>query len=162
MCDQLSLCLVGKLLSKNPYSIDALKNTMKSAWQLEGGVVVREIENSIFMFQFFSMLDKQKVLDNGPWSFDGSPLLLKEVDYEMQPSEITFDSIRFWVKAYDVPLSKCTKSMAISLDSKMGKFVEYDESDPLGWNKYMCFRVDLRLDKPLRRWIRVSVSGGSK
>ncbi|KAL2941022.1 Deoxyribose-phosphate aldolase [Bienertia sinuspersici] len=52
--------------------------------------------------------------------------------------------------------------MAVSMASKMGRFVDYDDSDPLGWQKYMRFSVDLKLDKPLRRWIRVSVKGGSK
>ncbi|KAL2935333.1 2-C-methyl-D-erythritol 4-phosphate cytidylyltransferase [Bienertia sinuspersici] len=46
--------------------------------------------------------------------------------------------------------------------SKMVKFVDYNESDPLGWHKFMRFRVDLKIDRPLRRWIRVSVKGGSK
>ncbi|KAL2942601.1 hypothetical protein RDABS01_030951, partial [Bienertia sinuspersici] len=117
MGEQISLCLVGKLLSKNPYSVEALKNTMKATWRIEDNVI---------------------------------------------KAEITFETIRFWVKAYDVPLSKRTKSMAMSMASKMGTFIEYDDSDPLGWNRFMRFRVDLRLDKPLRRWIRVSVSGGSK
>ncbi|KAL2902905.1 hypothetical protein RDABS01_027987 [Bienertia sinuspersici] len=35
----------------------------------------------------------------------------------------------------------------------MGNFVEYDDYDPLGWNKFMRFRVDLKIDKPLRRSI---------
>ncbi|KAL2899485.1 DNA ligase [Bienertia sinuspersici] len=78
------------------------------------------------------MMDGQKVLAGGSWSFKGSPLLLKEVEQDVQPSEITFDIIQFLVKAYDVPLNKRTKSMAISMASKMGKFVEYDDSDPLG------------------------------
>ncbi|KNA16728.1 hypothetical protein SOVF_086500, partial [Spinacia oleracea] len=52
--------------------------------------------------------------------------------------------------------------MAMSMASRMGKFVEYDESDPLGWKKYMRFRVDLRLDKPLLRGTRVAVKNGSK
>ncbi|KAL2899915.1 hypothetical protein RDABS01_024997 [Bienertia sinuspersici] len=93
MRNQLQYCLVGKLLLKNPYSVEVLKNTMKIAWRSNEGVVVRVIENGLFMFQFFTVADKMKVLDNGPWSFDGSPLLLKEVERDVQPSEIMFDTI---------------------------------------------------------------------
>uniref|UniRef100_A0A803LVT3 Zinc knuckle CX2CX4HX4C domain-containing protein n=1 Tax=Chenopodium quinoa TaxID=63459 RepID=A0A803LVT3_CHEQI len=52
--------------------------------------------------------------------------------------------------------------MAISMASNIGSFVEYDESDPIGWNKYMRFRVDLKLNKPLRRGMSIAVSNGSK
>lgn len=57
----LRLCLVGKLLTLNLFSVEAMKNTMKIAWRLGKGMVVREIENHMFMFQFFTMLDKLKV-----------------------------------------------------------------------------------------------------
>ncbi|KAL2905528.1 Argininosuccinate synthase [Bienertia sinuspersici] len=83
------------------------------------GITVRDIENNLFMFSFLSASDKAKVLDDGPWSFDKSPLLLKEIENDEHPSEISLDTIHFWVKAYDVPLDKCTKSMAVSMASKM-------------------------------------------
>ncbi|KAK1383567.1 CCHC-type domain-containing protein [Heracleum sosnowskyi] len=167
--DQLILCLVGKLLTSNPFSVEAMKNTMKVAWRVANGMVVREIENKLFIFQFFSMSDKVKVLEDGPWAFDGAPLLLKEVEEGAQPSEIVFDtisnpkqSLRLWVKAEDVPPNERTKSMAKSMAENMGTFVEFDETDPIGWSKNMCFRVDLRLDKPLKRGIRVATTAGSK
>lgn len=62
----------------------------------------------------------------------------------------------------DVPLNKRTKSMAMSLAEKMGSFVEFDESDPIGWSKFMRVRVDVRLDKPLRRGAYIATSNGSK
>lgn len=54
----------------------------------------------------------------------------------------------------DVPLNKRTKSMAKSLAEKMGTFVEFDETDPISWSKYMRFRVDVMLDKPLHCYIK--------
>lgn len=162
IAEQLMLCLVGKLLTLNPFSIEAMKNTMKIAWRLGKGVVIQEIENKMFMFQFFSMSDKMKVLEEGPWFFDGAPLLFKEIEEGIQPSEIIFDTIRMWVKVEDVPLNKRTKSMVVSLASSMGKFVEFDDSGPIGWSKYMRFRVDLKLDKPFRRMTRIGTSNGSK
>ncbi|KAL2932560.1 hypothetical protein RDABS01_000298 [Bienertia sinuspersici] len=103
-----------------------------------------------------------KVLEGGPWSFGGAPLLLKTVEEGVQPSEITFDSIRFWVEAEDVPLNKRTKAMAKSMAASMGEFVEFDESDPIGWSKFMRVRVDLKLEKPLKRWTRIATPNGSK
>lgn len=160
--EQSMICLVGKLLTSNPFSFDAMKNTLRSAWRLSHGMVVREIEHDIFIFQFFTMADKQKVWEEGLWTFNGAPLVLKEVEDEVQPSELVFDTVRIWVKVEVVPLNKRTEAMAMKIASSMGKFVEYDETDPIGWSKYMRFRVDLRVDKPLRRGMRIGVSKGSK
>lgn len=130
--DQLIFCLVGKLFTSNPFGVEAMKNIMRIAWRVANGMVVHEIENKLFIFQFFSMSEKMKVLEEGPWAFDGAPLLLKEVEDGVQPSEIIFDTIRLWVKAEDVSLNKRTRSMAKSMTENMGKFVEFDESQPIG------------------------------
>lgn len=52
-----------------------------------------------------------------------------------------------------MPLSKRTKAMAVSLASSMGEFVKFDDSDPIGWSKFMRFRVHLKLNKPLKRLV---------
>uniref|UniRef100_A0A803ML34 DUF4283 domain-containing protein n=1 Tax=Chenopodium quinoa TaxID=63459 RepID=A0A803ML34_CHEQI len=155
--EQLMLCLVGKLLTSNPFSIDVMKNTMRSAWKLNKGMVVREIDNNVFIFQFFAYSNKIKVLEEGLWTFDGVPLILKEIEEGIQPSKLVFDTARLWVKVEDLPLNKRTKSMAISMASKMGTFVDFDEFDPIGWSKYMRFRVDLKIDKPLRQGMRIAI-----
>ncbi|KAL2900684.1 Urease accessory protein UreD 2 [Bienertia sinuspersici] len=129
--EQLQLCLVGKILTHNPFSVDAMKNTLKLAWRLGKGMVVREIERNMFIFQFFSALDKLKVIDGGSWSSR---------------------------RALDKRTSAMVKSMATSI----GEIVEFDNSDPIGWSKYMRFRVDLNINKPLKRWTRIATPGGSK
>ncbi|KAL2940034.1 HTH-type transcriptional regulator GalR [Bienertia sinuspersici] len=130
--------LVGKLMTNIPFNPEALKNTMKSLWKPTKGLVVREIEDNIFG-------DREKVLDQGPWSFDGKLLLLKEIRKGEQPAEMNFDKARFWVKAYQIPVDKRRKSMAMSIANKMGTFIDYDGSDPFGYKKYMRFRVDLEV-----------------
>ncbi|KAL2921947.1 hypothetical protein RDABS01_013438 [Bienertia sinuspersici] len=74
-------------------------------------------------------------MEEGPWSFSGGPLLLKEV------------------------LGKSGRRL---MASTMGEFIKFDDSDPVGWNKFLRFSVDVKLDKPLKRFTRVAVKGGSK
>lgn len=66
------------------------------------------------------------------------------------------------MKADDYSINKRTKAVAVLVASTMGKFVEFDEFDPIGWSKYMQFRVDLSLDKALIRVMRIVTSSGSK
>lgn len=41
------------------------------------GVEARELSSNLFIFKFFHWKDKQKVLDNEPWNFYDSVLILK-------------------------------------------------------------------------------------
>ncbi|KAL2934705.1 UvrABC system protein C [Bienertia sinuspersici] len=72
-----------------------------------------------------------------PWSFDVSPLLFKAV--------------------------RCRNEVDDDIDGgKDGEFVEFDDSEKLGWNRFLGLQVDFQLDKPLQRGIWVFVKGGSK
>ena len=51
----------------------------KYIWKPEKGVVIRDLDSNLFAFQFFSLADKEHMLNEGLWSFDGKILLLQEV-----------------------------------------------------------------------------------
>jgi len=46
-----------------------------------------------------------------------------------QPSEMNFSKVRFWVKAYDLPMKKKTYDFAHVIVSKFEDFVDVDEED---------------------------------
>ncbi|KAL2931806.1 hypothetical protein RDABS01_037216 [Bienertia sinuspersici] len=161
--EQLQLCLVGKLLTNNPFSFDAMKNTLKISWHLGKGMIVREIENNMFIFQFFSMPDKRKVMEEGPWSFSGVPISLKEVNEGVQPSEITFETIRVDIKL-DKPLKRFTR-VEVKGGSKLVKFT-YERlmdichaCERLGHGYQQCDKYDDRIlvsELPYGNWMKAS------
>ncbi|KAJ8441641.1 hypothetical protein Cgig2_019775 [Carnegiea gigantea] len=77
------------------------------------------------------MGDKDYVLEEGPWAFDGHVLLLKELDIHEQPSKIEFTSARFW--AYQIDILNPSKALKI--------------------------KVDCDLQKPLRRGLMLKLNG---
>ncbi|KAL2894912.1 hypothetical protein RDABS01_010821 [Bienertia sinuspersici] len=150
-------CLVGKLLTNSPFNPEALKNTIKNLWKPSKGLVVTEIENNIFVLQFFSKNDREKVMDQGSWSFDGKLLLLKEFMKGEQPAEMSFNMARFWVKVYQLPVDRRKKPMAMAIANRMGMFVEFDSSDPFGYRRFMRYRVDLDISKQLMKGMKIQV-----
>lgn len=88
--------------------------------------------------------------------------MLNEIVDGIQPSEVVFSKIKFWVRAWDVPLHKRTTAMAKTLATSMGDLLEVDESDPIGWCKFLRFRVALDINKPLKRWAKVATNNGPK
>lgn len=92
---QVSLSLIGKILTGRPFNFEALKRTLTSIWRLREGVAVRTVDTNLFMFQFFCEEDKERVLGGRPWSFDHQIFLLQELKGDEQPSEVVFSHSPF-------------------------------------------------------------------
>ena len=131
-----------------------MKTVMKNVWKPVKGVVIKDLDWNLFIFQFFDKGDKEYALNEGPWAFDGSILLLKQMTGLEQPSEVVFDTARFWVKAYDVPVLKQTYNFAKFLGTQVGEFVDCAEETLGGIGKSLNFRVEVDIRKSLRRGVK--------
>lgn len=156
---QVGLALVGKLFTNSVFNIEAMKSVLRSSWKPLKGMVVREIDKNLFVFQFFCPMDRAKVIDQSPWSFDNHLLLLKEISGLEQPKDLDFNTVDFSIKVYNVPFVKRSKALAQAIGNKVGQFLDFDDSDISGWSKYMRIRVRLRVDKPLPRGSTMKLGG---
>ena len=157
----MALCLLGKFHTEHSFNIGAMKTVMKNVWKPAKGVIIKALDWNLFLFQFFAMTDKDYVVNEGPWAFNGSILLLKELTGLEQPSEVVFTKARFCVKAYDVPALKQTSTFAKFLGSQVGDFVDWVEESSGGIDKTLNFRVDVDVFRPLRRGVRTVVGGAT-
>lgn len=57
------------------------------------------------------------------------------------------------MRAYDLPLNGRNSVSAKLLGNKIGAFLEMDNSDEIGWGRYVRFRVLLDVRQPLKRGI---------
>ncbi|KAJ8442465.1 hypothetical protein Cgig2_022348 [Carnegiea gigantea] len=139
--EQIALCLVGRLLTDSHFNLDALKTTMKNIWRPATGVI------------FFPHADKEVVLNEGPWAFNGSLLILKQLKGDEKPSEVGFSAVRFWVKVCDLPMRRKTYAFAKFLGHK---------KDILTPSKYLKLLVDVDITKPLWRGMQINIEGKPK
>lgn len=100
----MELGMVGRLLSVRPYNFEALKRTLNQIWAISKGVLVRPIENGIFIVQFSMARDKSKVLDGRPWTFDNNLVLLDSIEGSVQPSNILLNKSLFRICMYNLPM----------------------------------------------------------
>jgi len=138
-----------------------VKTVLKNIWKPSKGLVIRETDPNLFPFQFFSKKDKEYVLKEGPWAFDGHIPLVQEWTGLEQFSEIKFDVTRFWVKAYDVPGVRQMKTFTQFLGNRIGKLVECDETHMIGADKFLCFGVDVDINKPIHWGVTVIIGGSN-
>ncbi|KAL2939335.1 hypothetical protein RDABS01_000167 [Bienertia sinuspersici] len=157
--NKVNLSLVGKIKTPRPYNFNAFKNTMNQVWSLSRKALFREIENNMFIIQFFHWRDKEKVLNGRPWCFDQHLILLQELDPSIQPSDIELVNCPFWVRIYNLPFDYRTKEHAVTLASRIGEVLEV-EDDIIGWDKSMRVRVMLNTCKPLRRMQKIKNKKG--
>ncbi|XP_021770736.1 uncharacterized protein LOC110734918 [Chenopodium quinoa] len=134
-----------------------MKRVLKTLWRIDDNVVVRMIDTNLFVFQFFNIEDKNKVLDGRPWAFDNQILLLKETKADEQPSDVEFNSCSFWIRLIDVPFGRRNKQYAREVGDCIGECLEVDDFDSLGWEKFMRVKVIVDINKPLQRGLKVVV-----
>ena len=93
--DQIALCLYGKPPTEKSFNLRAMKTIFRNIYWPDKGIVIRDLDTNLFTLQFFSMANRDMVLHDGPWSFDGKLLLCREVTGLEQPSEVKFDTTHF-------------------------------------------------------------------
>ena len=90
MSKLISLYLLGRLYTTNSFNSRAMKLVLRNVWKPSKGLVIRDLNSNLFAFQFFSEVDHDFILNEGPWAFDGCILLLKWMTGLEVPLEVTF------------------------------------------------------------------------
>lgn len=87
----LELCVVGTLLTDKPVRFQILEDRLPSIWRPGQGVTITRAEVNKFLFQFYHEWDMERVLQNGPWTFDGYLLVLKKMDIGEAIADVVLD-----------------------------------------------------------------------
>ena len=116
-----------------------------------------EVGNDIFQFKFASEFQLRWVETIGPWNFENNLLLLKRWERGMTANNITFIHSPFWVQIWGLPFDIMTKKIRKEIDSNLGIFIEADAGSWMSNQaKFIRIRVNLPLEKPLRRCGKVA------
>ncbi|OMO58663.1 reverse transcriptase [Corchorus capsularis] len=87
--------LIGKLLLQKPATAGDLRAVFQQIWKIKGDLIVREVGERLFVFQFPDVLDRDRVLVSQPWLFHKALLVLRAFDGVQHPDTFTFDTFRF-------------------------------------------------------------------
>ncbi|XP_010674595.1 uncharacterized protein LOC104890716 [Beta vulgaris subsp. vulgaris] len=149
-----SLLLVGRLLTDRSFNVEAFKRTITTVWAPSHGLVIRVLKPNLFAFQFFHWRDMKKVLDGRPWCFDNMLIILKEVDGDEQPDQVSLIYSPFWIRLKNLPFNMRSDEVVRALIGNLGEIIDI-EKDVLGFGRYRRIKVMLDITKPLRRYRKV-------
>ncbi|CAN0925508.1 hypothetical protein LINGRAHAP2_LOCUS34801 [Linum grandiflorum] len=146
-----SLCLVGTLLTRHPYNFPALASRMANLWYPDRGVAIEQLENQLILCRFRHIVDLCRVLQEIPWHFDMSLLVLKDIQPGQSPHEVSLRTTDFWIQLSVVPPRFYSEAVGKSVGNTIGEFIAYDEENTYS-AEHPVMRIRVRLDimEPLK------------
>lgn len=155
----LNICLVGRFLTDRSIRVHIMKVRMAEIWRLGRGVSIKDI-GGVFLFQFFHKIDKERVENGGPWSFENHLLILGTIPAGEIPSQIPLFHVPFWVQVHDVPAGFMSTTVGQHLGNFIGQFLSYDLNNNSNfWKTYMRIRVLIDVRLPLKKEQRLKKPG---
>jgi hypothetical protein len=118
------------------------------------------LKENFFIITFNSEGDFNFVDQGGPWVHDGVACLIAPFVNNAQPSETVLETVRLWVRFYDVPWNKQTKEYGELIGSNFGKVVEVDvDKEGLILSDFLRVRIDWPLKQRLLARFKITVKG---
>ena len=144
--------LAGKFFTKQNLNADAVARTFKPLWKPAGELKIRDIEESILLFEFEDVLDLERVLEYEPWSFDKSLVVFKKApDVESIPF-LEFDRVTFWVQIHNIPEKSLNHETGEAIGKMIGSMIQVaDTEDDGAGGEFLRVRVAIDITKPLPR-----------
>ncbi|XP_023874702.1 uncharacterized protein LOC111987231 [Quercus suber] len=150
--EEYSLSLFGRLLSNRNQNIRALKNTLRAAWKMGSELRIVEVGNNVLQFKFGSRYQLEWVEKSGPWNFENNLLLLCRWRKGLTSKNVSFSHTPFWVQIWGLPFENMSEDIGKEIGRKIGRVLEVDKRAlQADQAKFLRVRVEVQIDKPLRR-----------
>ncbi|XP_075640356.1 uncharacterized protein At4g02000-like [Castanea sativa] len=150
--EECSLCLLGHFLTTRSYNQGAAKSLIRLVWKMGSDLKIVDVGSGLFQFKFALESQLKWVIHNGQGSFENHPLVLRRWERGMTASTVTFNSITLWVQVWGLPFDLMSEEACRDIGGGLGKVVEIDnKAFSSEQARFVKVRVELPLDKPLRR-----------
>ncbi|KAM0905530.1 hypothetical protein ACQ4PT_017330 [Festuca glaucescens] len=155
--------IVGKVLAPNTLHIQTIKAVLRPAWGNPKGLDARSMGPNMFIAEFGSKADMQRVLNGSPWVLGKNVILLKEFDPLVKAEDVVFDRLLLWVRIHSLPYSLMNSDRGTALAEMIGD-VDHLEVDEHGraWGRYLRARIHVDVTEPLMRCVAVESSSLNK
>ncbi|KAH7833400.1 hypothetical protein Vadar_005988 [Vaccinium darrowii] len=105
----------------------------------------------------------KQVLNGGPWNFGNHLLALQRWVPGMKADQVQFHDMAFWVQIWGLPFEFVNRTIGEITGRKIGHFLAVDNRMVGGEKgKFIRVRVELPLDKPIKRGGFITLGSGTK
>ncbi|KAL0444078.1 UNVERIFIED_CONTAM: hypothetical protein Slati_2130500 [Sesamum latifolium] len=154
------LLVVGRLLTMKAYRFDVLEQTLQNILRPIRGMVVSRLPKNRFLIQFKHVVDRDRVMNGGPWFFDKNLIILSRVLPEENPLNVELNWCAFHVFIHDLPIRMMTRKAVEYIGNRLGVFLDSDhEQAQFKWGAKFRIQVSLDVRNPLTRALRLRSMG---
>lgn len=154
--------MVGKVLSPSTLHINTIRVVMTRAWGNPYGMKLRYIGergDNLFVVEFGSMVDMNRILAGTPWVVGKHAVILKEYDEKLRPSEIRFDRMDIWVRFLNLPLGWMNQHRGVRAMQLLGDVQQMDvDEDGKASGAFLRARVSIAINKPIKRGVLLKMT----
>ncbi|KAJ1436551.1 Zinc finger, CCHC-type [Sesbania bispinosa] len=154
--------IVCKLWTTDSFNVRAFKSTMINLWRTRNGLEILDLDKSLFSVRVFSGRDKDMILNGCPWTFDKHVFFMESLLPDATPSEVDIHACAFWTRVYELPMGYRSETVAQSIVSNIGSYIDWDKTNESRWGRFLRMRMMLDLRKPLRRGMVVQLPNKKK
>lgn len=133
-----------------------------AGWGNPPGLKIRSIGergDNLFVVEFGSKLDMDRVLASTPWIAGRHAVILKDYDEKLKPSDIRFDWMDIWVRILNLPLGWMNEQRGIKVMRLLGEGQKMDvDGDGKASGVFLRARVAIELKKPIKRGVLLRMS----
>lgn len=148
--------IIGKVLSTNVLHIQTIMSVLRPAWGNPRGLDVMSVGENIFMAEFGSKQDRDRILDGSPWTIGKKAGLLQQFDPSLRPSEVSFDKMAIWVRIYYIPFGYMNNEWGEVMAGRVGKVLKLEvDANGKAWGPFLRAKVQVDINKPLLRCVTV-------
>ena len=150
--EECSLSLLGCFLTTQPFNQGAAKSMLRAIWKMGSDLRIVDVGDGLFQFKFTLESQLKWVLNNGLWSFDNHPLVLRRWERDMIAASVTFQTLPIWIQIWGLPFDLLTEETGRDIGNGIGKVVEIDAmAFTTDQARFIRIRLEVPLDKPIRR-----------
>ncbi|KAJ4822428.1 hypothetical protein Tsubulata_034206 [Turnera subulata] len=118
---------------------------------------------SISLSFFFAKRDRQEVLEaETPWFFEKRVVVMMEVTGDEVLTQVDLEEVPIWVQMHNIPWNQRSQSNVMSIALKAGTFICFDEKGEKGWGSFVRVRINMHVEKPIRRSVFIHTGQGTK
>ena len=146
------LALAGKFYTKRRVNLEAVGRALRSVWRMKRDFEVSDMGENRVLMLFQDKEDLDRVLLQGPWSFDKYILLLHKLEVGESISTLTFHEAAFWVQIHGLPTLSQTRETGLRIGESLGKVEKVDVGEKgFSLGCFLRIRVTVDVSQPLSR-----------
>lgn len=112
---------IAKLMSEKPAHAEALANSLARVWCPLKGLECKDLGDNMFLFTFNQPTGKRRALEDGPWEFDKSILVVEDFVPSKMLREYEFRWVPVWVRVFNLPLGMMCREAGEAIGGFLGE-----------------------------------------